>query len=298
MAVNIDQIASPNERRRLLAASPGDGTAHRALLQQDTDMLQLDGISIVTFNGEAFTQTDYKQFVAAPPLTVVLTNFDPTQQDSTAAFTITGSGTASGCFNAGFSNSVNCAGDSTVYNFQLDFLGMQDEDYEINLGFWEGSDAQTRYTITYATFTPPFNITVAGAKPGGRRLLQVILHPRPLASAHAPPGIDCSGHPLRLRGLHREQLQTCHSADVLCRHKSYESVAMVHSQSSSEATAPVGATGATVTISTNNQTIVGDPVNGTLVSNQTTAGQVINSTTQVGCSPCRTLLCTMCKYAH
>ena len=48
-----------------------------------------------------------------------------------------------------------------------------------------------------------------------------------------------------------------------------------------EAPAPAADGGATVTISTTNQTVIGDPNNGTLVSNQTTAGQVVNSTTQV-----------------
>ena len=50
---------------------------------------------------------------------------------------------------------------------------------------------------------------------------------------------------------------------------------------SSEAPAPSSPMGSTVTIVSTNQTVVGDPDNGTLVSNQTSAGQVINSTTQV-----------------
>ena len=52
----------------------------------------------------------------------------------------------------------------------------------------------------------------------------------------------------------------------------------------SEEPAPASPTGSTVTIVSTNQTVVGDPDNGTLVSNQTSAGQVINSTTQVPCS--------------
>ena len=44
---------------------------------------------------------------------------------------------------------------------------------------------------------------------------------------------------------------------------------------------PASPTGATVTIVSTNQTVVGDANNGTLVSNHTSAGKVINSTTQV-----------------
>ena len=50
---------------------------------------------------------------------------------------------------------------------------------------------------------------------------------------------------------------------------------------SSEARAPASQQGSTVTISSTNQTVIGDPNSGTLVSNQTTPSQVVNSTTQV-----------------
>ena len=50
---------------------------------------------------------------------------------------------------------------------------------------------------------------------------------------------------------------------------------------SSEAPAPSSTLGSTVTISSTNETIIGDPNNGTLVSNQTSPSQVVNTTTQV-----------------
>ena len=183
MAVNIDHIDPPpaagGDRRRRLAAWHDLATANRALLQEAADSFELDNISILVEGGSV--QLNYQQFVAVPPVFVVLQSFDQVEQDKTATFSVTGSGVASGldptdCIMPGFGYPTDCpASSSNPYNFSMGFQGFDpsSQDYSIVLNFWQGPSGQSYTSAVYNVTDPPFSITVAGSVPGGRRLLQV-----------------------------------------------------------------------------------------------------------------------------
>ena len=177
MFVNIDELPSFSDviRRRRLAAFEPARTA-----SQNSDRLELQNITIPATDAGGYTNLlTYDTFDLTPPAYVDLTSYNEIDQLTTAKFTITGSGTASGCV-AG--NGGSCPSDTAVYNFQLDLIGPEvtypsAEDYQIGLAFSQGSAATTDQRTYHISDFAPFSIVVAGSQPGGRRLLQVELAP-------------------------------------------------------------------------------------------------------------------------
>ena len=304
----LPPAANSNERRRLMgahgsAADSGAAVTHRrSLLQQsNNNHIVIAPVTIPFFfesgDSDGFLYFQYDNFTGTPDYADLsyfeYDGYGTASVDITwTIFTVSGSGVGSNCVSSSANPNNTVCPPSNSFSFQLHYQGpnaQYTDGYNLTLNFGQASgpyqsSATEIYQLKY--IYPPLIINADGTDGNGdrrRRLQQVwylwalipcLQSEHEVDSPHITASIWSS---CWFRGCS----DCCSTSRQACHHLLSPLLQVSSHLLSSEAPAPSSVLGSTVTISSTNQTIVGDPNNGTLVSNQTTAGQLINSTTEV-----------------